>query len=135
MEPISISYLAVLVAVIIRMMLGALWYSPLLFVRRWQALTGVSNATLGARLGRGIAVDAITSLIMAFALANIIGASRINDWANGAGAGFWVCLGFIATTAAPLWAYEDRPPALLAINVGYNFVALPMMGALLAVWR
>lgn len=135
MEPIPINYLAVLVAVIIRMALGALWYSPLLFVRQWQALTGVSTATLTARLGRGIAVDAITSLIMAFALANIVGASHIGDWANGAGAGFWVWLGFVATTAAPLWAYEDRPTGLLAINLGYNLVSLVLMGALLAVWQ
>ena len=135
MDPIPINWLAVLTAAAIRVAIGALWYSPVLFVRPWQAVSGVTDTELNARLGRGIAVDVLMSLIMAFALANIVVASGITDWANGAIAGFWVWLGFVATTAMTLWSFENRPLKLIAINTGQNLVALILMGALLAVWR
>lgn len=135
MNAIPINYWAVLVAAIIRMAVGFVWYSPPVLLKPWQQLTGVTPETMRTGLGRAMVVDVIASLIMAFALANIIGASGITDWFNGAMAGFWVWLGFIATMMVSLWGYEDRSLKLIAINLGNNLIALVLMGALLAVWR
>ena len=135
MNAIEINYWAVLVAAIIRMAVGFVWYSPPMFLKPWQALTGVTPETMRAGLGKAMAVDIIGSLIMAFALANIIGASGIIDWLNGALAGFWVWLGFMATLLVSLWGYENRSLKLIGINLGNNLIALVLMGALLAVWR
>lgn len=132
---IPINWWAVIVAAIIRMAVGTVWYSPALFVKPWQALTGVTPESMKAGLGKAIGIDVVLSLIMAFALANIVVASGITDWLNGAIAGFWVWLGFIATSFVGLWAYENRPLKLVAINAGSALVALILMGALLAVWR
>lgn len=76
-----------------------------------------------AGLSKAMAVDVIASLIMAFALANIIGASGITGWLNGALAGFWVWLGFMATLHVSLWGYENRPLKLIGINLG-NTISL-----------
>lgn len=135
MNAIPINYWAVLVAAVIRMAVGFVWYSPPVLLKPWQQLTGVTPETMRAGLGRAMVVDVIASLIMAFALANIIGASGITDWFNGAMAGFWVWLGFIATMMVSLWGYENRSLKLIAINLGNNLIALVFMGALLAVWR
>lgn len=132
---LPINWWAVIVAAIIRMAVGTAWYSPALFVKPWQQLTGVTPDSMRAGLGRAIGVDAVLSLIMAFALANIVVASGITDWLNGALAGFWVWLGFIATSFLGLWVYENRPLKLVVINAGSALVALVLMGALLAVWR
>ena len=88
-----------------------------------------------AGLGKAMIVDVIASLIMAFALANIVVGANITDWLNGALAGFWVWLGFIATVMVSLWGYENRSLKLISINLGNNLIALVLMGALLAVWR
>lgn len=104
MNAIIINYWAVLVAAIIRMAVGFVWYSPPMLLKPWQALTGVTPETMRAGLGKAMAVDIVGSLIMAFALANIIAASGITDWLNGALAGFWVWLGFMATLLVSLWA-------------------------------
>jgi hypothetical protein len=135
MNAIPINYWAVLVAAVIRMAVGFFWYSPPMFLKPWQALTGVTPESMRAGLGKAMAVDVIASLIMAFALANIIGASGITDWLNGALAGFWVWLGFMATLHVSLWGYENRSLKLIGINLGNNLIALVLMGALLAVWR
>jgi hypothetical protein len=123
MNAIPINYWAVLVAAIIRIAVGFVWYSPALFLKPWQQLTGVTQETMRAGTPK------------AFALANIIGASGITDWLNGALAGFWVWLAFQAMLLITLWGYENRPLKLIAINLGNNFIALVLMGALLAVWR
>jgi len=132
---LPINWLAVLVAAIIRMAVGFAWYSPPLLLKPWQALTGVTPETMKAGLGKAMVVDVIASLIMAFALANIIVGANITDWLNGALAGFWVWLGFQATLLVSLWGYENRSLKLIAINLGNNLIALLLMGALLAVWR
>ena len=135
MNAIVINYWAVLVAAIIRMAVGFVWYSPALLLKPWQALTGITPETMRAGLGKSMVVDVIASLIMAFALANIIAASGITDWQNGAIAGFWVWLGFMATLLVSLWGYENRSLKLIGINLGNNLIALVLMGAVLAVWR
>lgn len=132
---LPINWLAVLVAAIIRMAVGFAWYSPPLLLKPWQALTGVTPETMKAGLTKAMVVDVIASLIMAFALANIIVGAGITDWVNGALAGFWVWLGFQATLLVSLWGYENRSLKLIAINLGNNLIALVLMGALLAVWR
>ncbi|CAN7564934.1 DUF1761 domain-containing protein [Devosia sp. LjRoot16] len=132
---LPINWLAVLVAAIIRMAVGFAWYSPPLLLKPWQALTGVTPETMKAGLGKAMVVDVIASLIMSFALANIIVGANIADWLNGGLAGFWVWLGFMATLLVSLWGYENRSLKLIAINLGNNLIALVLMGALLAVWR
>lgn len=132
---LPINWLAVLVAAVIRMAVGFAWYSPPLFLKPWQAVTGVTPQSMRAGLGKAMVVDVIASLIMSFALANIIVGAGITDWLNGALAGFWVWLGFMATLMVSLWGYENRSLKLIAINLGNNLIALVLMGALLAVWR
>lgn len=132
---LPLNWWAVLVAALIRMAVGFAWYSPPLLLKPWQAVTGVTPESMRAGLGKAMVIDIIGSLIMAFALANIIVASGITDWLNGAIAGFWVWLGFQATLMVSLWGYENRPLKLIAINLGNNLIALVLMGALLAVWR
>lgn len=135
MDPIPLNWLAILVAAIIRMAIGFVWYSPPVLLKPWQAETGITPETMRAGLTKALVVDVVASLLMAFALANIIGASGITDWFNGAMAGFWVWLGFMATLLVSLWGYENRSLKLIAINLGNNLIALALMGALLAVWR
>ena len=62
----TINWLAILLAALIRMAVGTAWYSPLLFVKPWQALTGVTPASMKAGMSRAIFIDAVMSLLMAF---------------------------------------------------------------------
>ena len=103
---IPINYWAVLVAAIIRVAIGFAWYSPVLFLNPWLKETGITLEAMRAGTPKALAVDVVASLLMAFALANIIGASGITDWLNGALAGFWVWLAVQAMLLLTLWGYE-----------------------------
>ena len=135
MQQIPINWLAVLVAAIIRMAIGSAWYSPALFVKPWQALSGVTPESMRAGLGKAIGIDAVMSLVMAFVLFHAVYYAGAFDLVTGGLVGLLNWLGFILATALPLWAYENRPLKLIAINTGHNLVALVLMGALFGVWH
>ena len=50
MEFPAINYLAVLVAAIVIFVLGGLWYSPLLFAKRWTALQNRTEEQIRAQV-------------------------------------------------------------------------------------
>jgi len=135
MDPIPINWLAVLIAALIRFLVGFVWYSPIAFVGPWRELTGGTPDSVRQGMPRALVIEIAMALVMAFALANIVGASGISDWLNGALAGAWLWLGFVVATHLPLWGFESRPLRLVVINVGCHLVSLLLMGALLGAWR
>jgi Protein of unknown function (DUF1761) len=134
MREISVDYWAVLVAAIVRIALGALWYSPFLFAKSWQELAGISKLEMKARLPKALIVDIIGSVVMAFVLVHAIRYAGAATIAQGAVVGFFNWLGFIAVTMLGLVFYENRPFKLFLINNGFLLLSLLVMGAILAVW-
>jgi hypothetical protein len=129
MHLVPVNWLAILVAVVIRMAVGTLWYSPVMFVKPWQALTGVTPDSMRAGMGKAIGVDLVMSLLMALVLQQVAAGFGVTDPISGVFAAVHVWVGFVVATALPLWGYENRPLKLIAINSGHNLVALVLMGA------
>ncbi len=134
-----INYTAVGVSALAYWLLGALWYSPLLFANRFITLMRLTPEQLTAMQASGAnkehAIALLNSLILAYVLAHFvryIGAETISD---GMQTGFWLWLGFIATSNLETVLFEMRPLGLYLISSGYHLVGLLGMGALLAVWR
>lgn len=134
MPQVDVNYVAIIVAAIINLVLGFLWYGPL-FGRRWTAL---SNITPQQMASGGIAKTTLGSFIVALIMFYVL--SLVVDWTGaksigaGAGAGFWMWVGFVGTVMFNTVLYERRPVALYVLNTGYFLVSLLIGGALLAVW-
>ncbi len=134
-----INYPAVFVSALAYWALGALWYSPLLFERPFIALKGwtpeqveaVRAASHVGEVGAALAV----SLLTAYVLAHFVRFTGAEDARMGALAGFWLWLGFVATTNLSTVLFEGRPLGLYLINDGYHLAGLLGMGAMLAAWR
>jgi hypothetical protein len=134
-----INYPAVFVSALAYWMLGAVWYSSLLFERPFIALKGFTPEQLEAvrasshagEIGAALAV----SLLTAYVLAHFVKFTGAETAASGSLAGFWLWLGFVVTTNLSTVLFEGRPVGLYLINNGYHLVGLLGMGALLAVWR
>ena len=70
MPEVSVNYLAVVVAAVASMIIGAIWYSPRVFGRMWMRLTGKTmDQMAGQSAGRGYLVTFIGSLVTAWVLA------------------------------------------------------------------
>jgi glycerol uptake facilitator-like aquaporin len=72
MREIPIHYLAILGAAAAKMAIGALWYSPALFLKRWLKLSGVTEEQMKDRMAKALAVEFVGSLLMAFVLLHAV---------------------------------------------------------------
>lgn len=133
-----VSWLPILVAGAVIFFLGGLWYSPVLFAKRWMALIGKTEAEMKAAsgsLGLLYAGAVVSSFVIAFTLA-----VTINHFANmsamkGALVGGFCWFGFAAATSFPTASFSGTPKALWAINSGYNLVSFVVAGTILGGWR
>ena len=131
---------AVLVAAIATMIVGFLWYSPVLFARPWMLAMGYDPEDK-ARLeelrkgaGRIYAITFVLGLIGAFVLAKIISGLTINSVLYGMKVGLAVWLGFVLPVQATDQMFGRRPFKLFLINTGYQVVCFLVMGAILGKW-
>jgi hypothetical protein len=126
---------ALLVATLVRMIVGMLWYSPLLFRKPWLRLSGTTpelEKEVGPKL---MPVMILGSFVMALVLAHFIVYAAATTALKGAFIGFLAWLGFIALPLLASAIHEKKPFALFCIHSGFQLAALLAMGALLALWR
>jgi hypothetical protein len=139
----AVNYLAVLAAAVVIFILGGLWYSPLLFVRKWVALQGKTEEQMRAEAASAnmplMYVSAfVTALITAIVMAHILAhmASIMpTGAAHGAFFGFMAWLGFAAPTSYASAIFYGKPKQLWLIDSTYNLVSFMLAGAILAAWR
>src|SRR5215510_9313562 len=129
----NINWLAVLVAGLAYFVLGALWYSKILFAPSWIKLTGVNVAD--PKMKTGMAQTMLTSLVLmivtCIGLAIIIGRVGVTDWMTGLKIGLLAGVCFSATAISISYLYEKRPMGLHLINALYNIVGCAAAGVII----
>ena len=135
MPEIPINWVAVLVAAVVRLVIGGLWYAPFAFGPMWQKTVGITQDQMLKAMPRAIAVNAVGSLLMAFILEHAVVYAQATSLLQGAAVGALNWLGFVAVVLVATNVYEQRPLRSAYVSAGFNLVALVLMGALFAVWR
>ncbi len=130
----GVSWLAIIVAAIVKFIIGSVWYT-VLFGRQYRELQGVPEGASQSGLGVAMLVQIIGDLIMAYILARFIEHYGVGGIGGGILIGFMAWLGFVATIMAGTIFYEKKPPMLAYINAGYQLVGIVLMGAILGIWR
>ncbi len=131
---------AVLVTSVATMVIGFLWYSPLLFARPWMRLMGYDPddkaklAEMQKEAGKLYGIAFVATLIAAAVLAKIIDLTSVVSIFYGMKVGFGIWLGFVATTQLTGALFTKQPMKLFLINTGYQLVCYMVMGAILAKW-
>lgn len=137
-----INWLAVLVAAIVIFVLGGLWYSPMLFAKKWIALQGRTEEQMRAQAASAnmplmYASAFVCALIQAWAMALVFkhfDRSIAFTAGNGAMFGFLFWLGFAAPTSYAMAIFSGKPKQLWLIDSAYNLVSFVLAGTILAVW-
>jgi hypothetical protein len=138
-----VNWLAILVAGIVIFMLGGLWYSPVLFAKKWIALQNKTEEQMRAEAAAAnmplmYASAFITGLIIAWAMAMVfahIANGMPMNAAHGALFGALLWLGFAATTSYATVLFSGKPRQLWFIDTAYNLVSFVLAGIILALWR
>jgi len=135
-----INLLGVLVAAVSTMVIGFLWYSPLLFAKPWVREMGydmndkAKMEEMKKSAGPAYAGSFVASLVSAFMLALFLHWTRTENWQFGVLIGFHVWLGFVATVQLTGVLFMKQSMRLFAINTGYQLVCYLIMGAILGAW-
>jgi len=136
----NINQWAVLVAALFQWLLGAAWYSPVLFAKPWMAMIGANLASkTPAEIRKGMVAGMLASflgdLALSFILWHFVAWSGSTTFFHGAFVGSLCWLGFFIAPNLAQGIYEGRPLKLFAINNGYWFFCLTLAGGLLAIWK
>lgn len=131
----QLNFVAILVSAVIVWMLGALWYSPLLFAKPWVAIVGRKMGEKPKGVIRGMIGSLIGDILLCLVLSHITVWSGADSFLHGALIGVILWLGFVAGPLYPQSVYEGRPFAYFAINGGYWLVSLVAITGLLTVWK
>ncbi|MFO0702811.1 MAG: DUF1761 domain-containing protein [Candidatus Andersenbacteria bacterium] len=140
--PVPINYLAVLVAALAAMVIGAIWYAPPVLGNKWMQLVNLDKdkARTGAALGYfGMLV---ASLVTAYVLAHSIAFVAVTPYfpnfspiMQGLMTGLFSWIGFVVPVlvSGPLFAKSSWH--LFFITAGHYLVSLLAMGAIIGAWR
>ncbi len=135
MPNVDVNYLAIVLAAVVNMVVGALWYSPVMFGKEWSKLVGRKMEDMRKNAGPGYAVTTVGALIQAWILAHIVAWALATTAFEGALVGLMLWIGFVAIIQGVNTVFAGSRKKLWAINTGYFLVVLVINGALLAVMR
>jgi MFS family permease len=133
----QINWLAVLCGALAYFILGALWYSKLLFANKWIELTGVDASNPEAKKDMGPIMLASFVLMFLTALGIAILNSKlglIGGWMSGIKLGLTTGLLFGATAISISYLYEKRPTGLHFINGAYTVVGNILAAIVICSW-
>lgn len=128
METQQIDLLAVLLAAVMGLLIGFVWFSPWLFGNTWKKLSGMEKTKRNqlAPLWSFLAILIMAYILSFFEL--MLGVTTVSD---GMFVGFLVWLGFVATTQISKVIWGKASFKLFLIDSTYRLLALLSMGGIL----
>jgi len=139
MPTANVNILALLVAGVLTLVLGGVWYSPILFAKQWMAAQGYTPEKVEAMRQKGVTraylVSLLCYLVMAYVVALLVSYTNATTLAQGLWLGFLSWLGFTAPIGLTANMFSEKPIAAWVIDAGYQLAHLLFMGVLLSLWR
>lgn len=130
MEDVQIDLFAVLVAAILYMFIGVIWYSKYLFGPLWIKLSGTKDAEVG-KDKLPILWSSLVALLIAYFIAFFEAYLGVTTVSDGMFVGFCFWLGFVATTQIGAVIWGKMPVQLFLINTGAKLLSFLVMGGII----
>lgn len=135
----DINWVAVFVAALAYFMLGALWYSKLLFSKKWIAYLNLDVNDPNAKKGMGLMFGGSLLMMIIQCLAIAILAERLDiagaGWMGGLKLGALTGCCFCAPQIGINYLYEKKPLGLFLINGGYAVLGNIIAAVIMGVWN
>jgi Protein of unknown function (DUF1761) len=134
MEPLHVNIWAVLLSTVVSTILGIFWYSPNVLGSVWVKEHGFAEQQLKPSIINYLGALLI-NFVLAYVLNMLIHTFHVTGLANGLGLGFFIWLGFIATThfSGVLWA--KKPFVVFFIDAGFYLVNLLIISSIMTLWQ
>jgi hypothetical protein len=126
----NVNLIAVLLCGVSSLVLGGIWYSPMLFAKPWQRLSGVTDEQAkGGNMALIFGTTFVLSLIAAYVFGMFLGQTM--PLAGAVGAGFAAGLCWVGASFGISYLFEHRPLGLWLINSGYHTLQFTLFGLIL----
>ena len=137
----QLNWIAVAVCTVIYFGIGAVWFSPLLFVNAWAKGHGINiptspeeRAKARESMGKFMLITFIACLAGTIAIDYIETAMYAKNWMTGAKVGIlggvFVCIGIGLSHM-----HTKKSLATFMIDAGYHVASLLIVGIILSVWK
>jgi|SRR5215213_9446612 hypothetical protein len=130
----QVNWIAILVATVVGFMLGGLWFSPVLFGKRWMAALSKPKEELG-KPGPALALSFVVTLITAVALAVLLVVMPLTTTLGAMRLGLMIGVVFYALATASDYAYTGFPRTIYWIQASYHVVMIAVMAVIIRAWR
>ena len=127
----SINCLAVLLAWIVHIVLGLIWFRPELFGNEWSKLTGRELKPAKQWLIPGL----IGHLLMILVLVILIKLTRATTGVQGIFIGLLAWIGFVVPMESGELVWEKIPFRLFLLRTGNQLVGIAASGFILGAWQ
>jgi hypothetical protein len=138
MPQVDINYWAVLVAGVVNIAIGFVWYAKGVFGTKWAQDLGKNLDEMGkdkkAQM-RAMPIMVVGSFLMPYILAHFVGYTNTTDWVGGVVTALWAFVGFSLTMGAMNYAFAQKKLRLFLIEYGNILVSMVVAGAILGGWR
>lgn len=132
----TLNVLAVIVAGIVYFILGAVWYSPLLFAKPFMRYRGMTQEEIqGAGQPTDYLITLVNALVAALVLAVIVKLAGATSLIDGVLIGLLAVIGLAATSSLTYTIFSGPHKMLWVIYSGYQLVAFALMGVILTLWK
>jgi hypothetical protein len=130
----DVNWLAILLCGISSMLLGSIWYSPLLFAKRWQAGARLSDEEMaGANIVLTMGGAFLLSLVAALVFAMFLGRTMPLGPAVAYGASAGLC--WVGAAFGISYLFERRGFVHWLINAGYHTLQFTLFGLILGLMQ
>ena len=132
----SINYLAVLVAAIANMVIGAVWFMPAVFGSQWMRYTGLTSEAIENTPHMWVSYlgSFVGSVLVAYAVARIAAYAAAESVIDAAVLMLLIWVGLVLVPLSDEALWERRPVGLFVLAGARWFVALAVISAIVALW-
>jgi hypothetical protein len=134
----DINYIAVLLAAVSSMIVGAIWYAKPVLGTRWMRLSGITDDDLAKSPVLPLVITFIVSFLTALVLAgatDIVQAFYESDLLTTAlltAVILWI--GFTAARMLTHDLFDRRPGSLTLLNLAHELVTVVVMALIIGLW-
>jgi len=133
---VQVNYLAVFVCAIVSMIIGSVWYSPMLLGRTWMEEVDKSEDELKKEFNplKTYGIAFLSNLFIAFSLAQLMAHSNATTVAAGIRLAFLCWFGFIVAPMVINSLFEGKSFKLLLVDSGHHLIVILVFGIILGAW-
>ncbi len=132
-----LNFLAIAAGAVAYFLLGAIWYSPILFAKPWAKIVGMGMNDPNNRKGMVamMVVSFVCFFILAVGMSFLSHALHLQTWVSSMRFGLLTGVCFGITVMSVGFIYEKRSMMLYVIDGVYHLIGSMIVAIIVTVWK